>query len=109
MNREQRLNRVKRVRLAQERHGSGADLGDISPKAEQLAKDKTPKVQRVGNYFVKVKQGVRQQYTNVVPKNKFYAKQPEPGLFAAYWAMLKSRFHIKNIINNLRGGIYLKR
>ena len=91
MNREQRLNRVKRVRLAQERHGSGANLGDINPKTEQLAKDKTPKVQRVGNYFVKVKQGVRQQCTNVVPRSKLYNRKAGPGLFATYWNMLKSK------------------
>ena len=91
MNREQRLNRAKRVRLAQERHGSGAALGDINPKTEQLAKDKTPKVQRVGNYFVKVKQGIRQQHINVVPKSKLYDTKAQPGLFAAYWSMLKSK------------------
>ena len=91
MNREQRLNRVKRVRLAQERHGSGANLGDINPKTEQLAKDKTPKVQRVGNYFVKVKQGVRQQCTNVVPRSKLYNRKAGPGLFATYWSMFKSK------------------
>ena len=91
MNREQRLNRVKRVRLAQERHGSGANLGDINPKTEQLAKDKTPKVQRVGNFFVKVKQGARQQCINVVPKSKLYTRKPKPGLVATYWNMLKSK------------------
>lgn len=94
MNREQRMNRVKRVRLAQERHGSGAALGVINPKAEELAKDKTPKVQRVGNYFTKVKQGVRNQFVNVVPRHKLYNKRAEPNLFAAYWAMLKSKFGI---------------
>ena len=72
MNREQRLNRVKRVRLAQERHANLAPVGDINLKAKQLAKDKTPKVQRVGNYFVKVKQGSRNQFVNVVPRHKFY-------------------------------------
>ena len=91
MNREQRLNRVKRVRLAQEKHGSGADLGDINPKAEQLAKDKTPKVQRVGNYYVKVKQGVRDQFVNVVPKHKLYKKAAK-GLFSNVLDFLKSKF-----------------
>lgn len=90
MNREQRLNRVKRVRLAQERHGSGADLGDISPKAEQLAKDKTPKVQRVGNYYVKVKQGARSQFVNVVPRHKL-TKRPSRGLFLSALDYLKSK------------------
>ena len=92
MNREQRLNRVKRVRLAQERHGSGANLGDINPKTEQLAKDKTPKVQRVGNYFVKVKQGDRQQCINVVPKSKLYNRKVQPGLVATYWDIFKAKF-----------------
>ena len=91
MNREQRLNRVKRVRLAQERHGSGADLGDINPKTEQLAKDKTPKVQRVGNYFVKVKQGSRNQFVNVVPRHKL-TKKPSRGLFLSALDFLKAKF-----------------
>lgn len=90
MNREQRLNRVKRVRLAQERHGNGADLGDISPKAEQLAKDKTPKVQRVGNYYAKVKQGARSQCVNVVPRHKL-TKRPSRGLFLKALDYLKSK------------------
>lgn len=91
MNREQRLNRVKRVRLAQERHGSGADLGDINPKAEQLAKDKTPKVQRVGNYYAKVKQGSRSQCVNVVPRHKL-TKRPSRGLFLSALDYIKSKF-----------------
>ena len=90
MNREQRLNRVKRVRLAQERHGSGANLGDINPKTEQLVKDKTPKVQRVGNYYVKVKQGSRNQFVNVVPRHKLY-KRPSRGLFLKALDYLKSK------------------
>ena len=89
MNRDQKLNRAKRVRLAQEKHGSSAALGDINPTAEKLAKDKTTKAQRVGNYFVKIKQGVRQQYTNVVPYSKLYTKKPKPGLFTEFFNMLK--------------------
>ena len=89
MNRDQKLNRAKRVRLAQEKHGSSAALGDINPTAKKLAKDKTPKAQRVGNYFVKIQQGVRQQYTNVVPYSKLYTRKPEPGLFDAFFNMLK--------------------
>ena len=93
MNREQRLNRQKWLRIAMERSGNGAKANH-SEAIEVLAKDKTPKVQRVGNFFVKVKQGVRQHYTNIVPKTKLYTRKPEPGLFATYWAMLRSRFHI---------------
>ena len=65
MNREQRLNR---------------------------AKDKTPKAQRVGNFFVKVKQGARQQCTNVVPYSKLYNTKTQPGLFATYWDIFKAKF-----------------
>ncbi len=61
---------------------------------EILAKDKTPKAQRVGNFFVKVKQGVRQQHINVVPKSKFYITKAQRGLFATYWSMLKAKLGI---------------
>ena len=92
MNREQRLNRVKRVRLAQERHGSGADLIVNSLAAEKMAKDKTPKVQRVGNYYVKVKQGTRSQFVNVVPRHKLYKRAAAKGLFSNVLDFLKSKF-----------------
>ena len=88
MNREQRLNRPKRLRIAAERTGNGAKTNH-KKAIEVLAKDKTPKAQRVGNFFVKIKQGVRQQHTNVVPKSKLYNTKAQPGLFAAYWGMLK--------------------
>ena len=90
MNREQRLNRPKLVRIAMERSGNGAKANH-KKAIEILAKDKTPKVQRVGNFFVKVKQGVRQQHTNVVPKRKLYNIKAQAGLFAAYWSMFKSK------------------
>ena len=90
MNREQRLNRPKRLRIAAERTGNAAKANH-SKAIEVLAKDKTPKAQRVGNFFVKVKQGVRQQYTNIVPKSKLYNTKAQPGLFAIYWNMLKSK------------------
>ena len=56
-----------------------------------MNRDKTSKVQRVGNFFVKVKQGARQQCTNVVPKSKIYNRKAQPSLFATYWNMLKSK------------------
>ena len=90
MNREQRLNRPKRLRLAMEKSGNGAKANH-SEAIKVLAKDKTPKAQRVGNFFVKVKQGARQQYINVVPKSKLYNIKTQRGLFAAYWSMLKSK------------------
>ena len=93
MNREQRLNRPKRLRIAMEKSGNGAK--ENHKKAiEILAKDKTPKAQRVGNFFVKIKQGVRQQHTNVVPKSKLYNTKAQPGLLASYWDMLKYKFGI---------------
>ena len=88
MNREQRLNRPKRLRIAMEKSGNGAKANH-KEAFEVLAKDKTPKAQRVGNFFVKIKQGVRQQCTNVVPYNKLYDGKAQPSLFAAYWGMLK--------------------
>ena len=88
MNREQRLNRPKRVRIAMEKSGNGAKANH-KEAIEILAKDKTPKTQRVGNFFVKIKQGVRQQHINVVPRSKLYNTKAQPGLFAAYWRMLK--------------------
>ena len=90
MNREQRLNRPKRLRIATEKSGNGAKANH-SEAIKVLAKDKTPKVQRVGNFFVKVKQGARQQYINVVPYTK-----AQPGLFAIYWNMLKSKLGFSN-------------
>ena len=90
MNREQRLNRPKRARIAMERSGNGAKANH-SKAIEVLAKDKTPKVQRIGNFFVKIKQGVRQQHINVVPKSKLYNIKAQPGLFAAFFNMLKTK------------------
>ena len=95
MNREQRLNRPKRLRIAAERTGNGAKANH-SKAIEVLAKDKTPKVQRVGNFFVKVKQGVRQQYINVVPRSKLYNRKVKPGLLAHYWDILKAKFGFSN-------------
>ena len=88
MNREQRLNRPKRARIAMERSGNGAKANH-SEAIKVLAKDKTPKAQRVGNFFVKIKQGVKQQHTNVVSYSKLYDIKAKLGLFAAYWNMLK--------------------
>lgn len=95
MNREQRLNRPKRLRIAMEKSGNGAKANH-SEAIKVLAKDKTPKVQRVGNFFVKIKQGVRQQHTNVVPKSKLYNRKAGPGLFATYWSMFKSKLGLSN-------------
>ena len=95
MNREQRLNRPKRVRIATDRSGNGAKANH-SEAIKVLAKDKTPKAQRVGNFFVKIKQGVRQQYINVVPKSKLYSRRAKPDLFADYWDILKAKFGFSN-------------
>ena len=90
MNREQRLNRPKRLRLAMEKSGNGAKANH-SEAIKVLAKDKTPKVQRVGNFFVKVKQGVRQQHINIVPKSKLYSTKAQSGLFTTFWNVLKTK------------------
>ena len=95
MNREQRLNRPKRLRLAMEKSGNGAKANH-KEAIEVLAKDKTPKAQRVGNFFVKIKQGVRQQHINVVPRSKLYNRKAKPGLFATYWDIFKAKFGFSN-------------
>ena len=89
MNREQRLNRPKRLRIAMEMSGNGAKANH-SEAIEVLAKDKTPKVQRVGNYYVKVKQGARSQFVNVVPRHKL-TKRPSRGLFLNALNYIKSK------------------
>ena len=95
MNREQRLNRPKRLRIAMEKSGNGAKANH-SEAIKVLAKDKTPKVQRVGNFFVKIKQGVRQQHINVVPRSKLYDTKAKSDLFAYYWDVLKAKFGFSN-------------
>lgn len=50
------------------------------------------KTQRVGNYYVKVKQGVRKQHTNVVPRHKLYKRAAGKGLFGNVLDFLKSKF-----------------
>ena len=90
MNREQRLNRPRRLRISMKKAGKAA-VANHNKAIEVLAHDKTPKAQRVGNFFVKIRQGVRQQYTNTVPYSKFYNIKAKPSLFAAYWNMLKTR------------------
>lgn len=52
--------------------------------------NKIPKVQRVGNYYVKVKQGARSQFVNVVPRHKL-TKRPSRGLFLSALDYLKSK------------------
>ena len=92
MNRTQRMYRPKRVRLAEEASGSAAATANHKPAILALAADKTPSYKRVGTYYSKVKQGVRKQYLNVVPKHKRF-KQPEvAGLFAKMLASVKNRF-----------------
>ena len=98
MNREQRLNRPKRLRLAMEKSGNGAKANH-SEAIKVLAKDKTPKAQRVGNFFVKVKQGVRQQYINVVPKSKLYNRKVTR-FICSYWNMLNLNL-VSNKLNKL--------
>lgn len=90
MNREQRLNRAKRLRLAMEKSGNAAKANH-SKAIEILAKDKTPKVQRVGNYFVKIKRGSRNQYVNVVPRHKLYKRAAAKGMFGNFLDFLKAK------------------
>lgn len=54
--------------------------------------NKIPKTQRVGNYYIKVKQGSRNQFVNVVPRHKLYKKAASKGLFSNVLDFLKSKF-----------------
>lgn len=58
--------------------------------------NKIPKTQRVGNYYIKVKQGSRNQFVNVVPRHKLYNRKVQPGLVATYWDILKAKFGFSN-------------
>lgn len=100
MNRTQRMNRSKRVRLAEEASGSAAATANHTPAILALAADKTPSYKRVGNYYAKTKQGKHNTYVNVVPKHKKF-KQPEiAGLFAKMLASTKNRFGFKKYAAN---------
>lgn len=48
------------------------------------------KTQRIGNYYVKIKQGARSQFVNVVPRHKL-TKRPSRGLFLSALDYLKSK------------------
>lgn len=50
------------------------------------------KTQRVGNYYIKVKQGSRNQYVNVVPYYKLYKRTAAKGMFGNVLDFLKSKF-----------------
>lgn len=92
MNRTQRMNRPKRLRLATEASGSAAQTANHSPAILALAQDKTPSYKRIGTYYAKVKQGVRKQYLNVVPRHKLNKTPVVPGIFAKLWDNIKQRF-----------------
>ena len=92
MNRTQRMYRPKRVRLAEEASGSAAATANHKPAILALAADKTPSYKRVGTYYSKVKQGVRKQYLNVVPRHKLNKTPVIPGIFAKVWDNIKQKF-----------------
>ena len=50
------------------------------------------KTQRIGNYYVKIKQGSRNQFVNVVPRHKLYKRAAAKGLFGNVVDFLKSKF-----------------
>ena len=50
------------------------------------------KTQRVGNYYIKIKQGTRNQFVNVVPYYKLYRRAAAKGLFSNVLDFLKSKF-----------------
>ena len=91
MNRNQKLNRPKRLRIASQKHGNFAPTSGHHPDIAKQATDKRPKVQRVGDYYVKVKQGSRKQYLNVVPRHKLIRKPLDPNVFATLWDNFKAK------------------
>ena len=54
------------------------------------------KTQRVGNYYIKIKQGTRNQFVNVVPYYKLYRRAAAKGLFSNILDFLKSKFAKKS-------------
>lgn len=92
MNRTQRMNRPKRVRLALEASGSAAATANHTPTILALAQDKTPIALRVGNYYAKTKQGKHNTYFNVVPKHKLKKVPAIPNVFAKVWENIKQKF-----------------
>lgn len=92
MNRTQRMNRLKRVRLTKEASGSAAATANHTPAILALAQDKTPSYKRIGNYYAKTKQGRHNTYFNVVPKHKLKKVPAIPNVFAKVWENIKQKF-----------------
>lgn len=92
MNRKERINRPKRLRIRSEASGSAAQTANHKPSVAKQAADKTPIAQRVGNYYVKVKQGIRKQCTNVKPYYKVNKPAKQPNLFANILNAIKAKF-----------------
>lgn len=92
MNRTQRMNRPKRLRLAAEASGSAAATANHKPDIAKLAADKTPSYKRIGNYYAKTKQGKHNTYFNVVPKHKLKKVSAIPNVFAKVWENIKQKF-----------------
>jgi hypothetical protein len=85
MNRIQKVNRSKKLRIRLSKHGSAVQAPVIKSAA-----DKTPKVQRTGNYYtqkqnhvigVKDLKGKGNTYYNTVPAHKLRKAQKPGGLF----------------------------
>lgn len=92
MNRTQKLNRPKRIRLTLEASRSAAHTANHKPSIAKQAADKTPVAQRTGNYYVKVKQGVRKQCTNIKPYYKVNKPAKKPNVFANILDAIKEKF-----------------
>lgn len=84
MNQTQKQNRTKKLRLAAEKQGSASTMSRMTldrnlnyPKLAAMAANKTPKVQRVGNYYTQTKnfvagdgKGLGNVYFNTEPVYK---------------------------------------
>ncbi len=83
MNRNQKLNRAKKLRIKSEKHGSAA----IAPITKAAA-DKTPIAKRTGNYYTQVrndvagaKKGEGNTYMNTKAIHKLRKTQKPNSLF----------------------------
>lgn len=86
MNQIKRNNRSKKVRINAERHGNASIRlkpdttldGRNYLTIEKQAANKTPKVQRIGNYYAQVKSS---KGTKLIPAHKLTKTPAKPGLF----------------------------
>jgi hypothetical protein len=102
MNQTRKQNRTKRLRIQSEKSGFNGPVGDIKKDIAIMAINKTPKEQRVGNYYTQTKnfvqganKGLGNTYTKLEPISKVMARKREKqnGIFDVT-KMLKKLFKL---------------